>query len=194
MVKSQEQWGIAIPWYYKKHNPFYNLHNANFSIQYSFKLQQQSASCHFQGRTVVYISVSLTSKITHSLPSSAFVTVAMVMLWFLRVLFLPFISFLFFLRLLFLFLLDLWFRTRSPSIQRFLTPMIIRRLGSQYQRLLWALYLTFPFFFHTCIRARSVVMTTGWRIKVWTRLIHPWTNGPTSSFHLGQSLKCSAKF
>ena len=58
MVKSQEQWGIAIPWYYKKHNPFYNLHNANFSIQYSFKLQQQSASCHFQGRTVVYISVS----------------------------------------------------------------------------------------------------------------------------------------
>ena len=155
----------------------------NFSIQYSFKLEQQPASCHFQGRTDLYISVSLTGKITHSLPSSAFVTVVMAMLGFLRVLFLPFISLLFFLRLLFLFLLAMWFRAWSPSIQRFLTPMIIRRLGSQKQRLLWALYSTFPFFFHTYIRTRFVVMTTGWRIKVWTRLIHPWTNGPTSSFH-----------
>ena len=96
MIKSQQQCDIVTPWYYKKHSLFYNLHNANFSIQYSFKLQQQSASCHFQGRTVVYNSVSLTGKITHSLSSSAFVTVAMAMLRFLHVPFLPFISFLFF--------------------------------------------------------------------------------------------------
>jgi hypothetical protein len=44
----------------------------------------------------VYISISLTGKTTHSLPSSAFVMVVMAMLGFLRVLFLPFIPLLFF--------------------------------------------------------------------------------------------------
>ena len=81
----------------------------------------------------------------------------------------------------FLFFLALWFRAWLLSIQRFL-PIIIRRLGSQKRRLLWALHSAFPFFFHPYVRARLVFMMEQ-QMKVWTRLVHPRANSPTSSLH-----------